>query len=104
MTLLFPLLFKLVFVFQAVQIHPSYEVYTLKNILDKALNLTKSASICCRLLIDHVYTAEALRNSSAFGYPPRGKGSNNVTQAQVLPRLDPNGLDAIIGMFNLFVF
>ena len=93
---------ELLVVFQAVQIYPSYEVYTLKHFLDKALSTFKSASICCRFLIDHVYTPEALRNASAFGYPPRGKGSRIITQDQVLPRLDPDGIDAMISMLILF--
>ncbi|KAJ1529904.1 hypothetical protein ONE63_006634 [Megalurothrips usitatus] len=80
----------------AEKIHPGYEVYTLKHLLEKALNTTKSASICCRMLLENVFTQDALQNASAFGFPPRGKGADGLKQSQVLPRLDPNGIDALI--------
>lgn len=92
------------FSLQAVKLHENYDVYVLKADLDQAVKFPK-ASIFLRQMVGKVYTDEALKSATPRGFPGRGKGRSACRKKKTLPRLHPDGLDALLGkMTSMVIF
>ena len=49
-----------------------------------------------------MFTKDSLQNATPEGYPPQGKGRKSYKDADVLPRLHPDGFDALQGELLAF--
>lgn len=78
------------------KLHEKYEIYVDKSELAKAEKLSSGLNFM-RFMVDKVFTKDALQNATPQGYPPRGKGRKCYKDADVLPRLHPDGFDALQG-------
>lgn len=81
---------------QVVRVHSNYSVYTNESKLQEALTTAKSPCVFIKSIVGHVYTPEALKGSTAQGFPSRHKGAKKLKQKDVLPGLDPAGRNAIL--------
>ncbi|KAK3932357.1 Halomucin [Frankliniella fusca] len=79
-----------------VQLHDRYKVYVKCNDLDMVLSSVKSVTQFIRCITDKVCTKEALCNATPQGFPPRSRGSLQLRNHTVLPRLHPDGRAAIL--------
>lgn len=86
-----------------VRVHEDYNVYISKKVLDEILRESKSVQLFIKSLVRNVFTKEALQGSTAQGYPNRVLGSTKLNQNAVLPRLDPEGRDAIISKLHFIL-
>lgn len=80
--------------------HDNYEVYCKERDLDTALASSKSVTQFIRTMVDKIYTPEALANSTPQGFPARSQGKKKLKKGKVLPRLHPDGREALLGEFN----
>ncbi|XP_026289501.1 uncharacterized protein DDB_G0271670-like isoform X1 [Frankliniella occidentalis] len=80
----------------AVKVHDKYEVYIPESTLNQIIKDARSLPLLVKHLVQNVFTKEALHGSTAQGYPNRVLGRHYLRQSEVLPRLDPNGREAIM--------
>ncbi|KAK3919932.1 Halomucin [Frankliniella fusca] len=79
-----------------VKVHGDYDVYIPKKQFESITKEAKSLPLLIRDLVRAVFTKEALKGSTAQGYPNRIIGRKKLRQKDVLPRLDPDGREAIL--------
>jgi len=65
------------------------------------LSASKTVSIYLANMVDKIYTLPALQGATPKGLPPRSKGSKYCKDITVLPRLHPEGMDALLGKLYL---
>ena len=54
-------------------------------------------------MVETIYTVEALNNATPQGFPARSRGTRKLKREKVLPRLHPDGRDALLGECKLTV-
>lgn len=72
-------------------------MYVLSHELEDAKIKATTPMQFIRSMVEKVYTLEALKSSTAQGFPPRSKGAKKLKKVEVLPALHPAGRLAILG-------
>ncbi|KAK3931505.1 hypothetical protein KUF71_006523 [Frankliniella fusca] len=87
----------------AILVHEKFpNVFIPKDTLEKIVSNAKSLPLMVKHLIQNVFTKEALTGSTAQGFPNRVQGTKKLRQKDVLPRLDPDGREAILRRFTSY--
>ncbi|KAK3910134.1 Halomucin [Frankliniella fusca] len=79
-----------------VKLHANHNVFIPKKSLDSITKESKSMPLLIRNLVREVFTKEALQGSTAQGFPNRVIGRKKLRKTDVLPRLDPDGREAVL--------
>lgn len=83
------------------KLHENYEVFVKKSELDSALTNARTPMNFIRTMVDKIYTPQALAGATAQGFPARCIGKKRMKKRVVLPRLHPDGREALLGKRNL---
>ncbi|KAJ1518986.1 hypothetical protein ONE63_011403 [Megalurothrips usitatus] len=81
---------------KVVKLHSNYDVFVRQKDIAFAVANSKTTINFVRLMVDKIYTREALEGSTAQGFPARGGGRKKMRKQKVLPRLHPDGRAALL--------